>query len=294
MERFRIPHFVLLFVTLCAPIGAQTGQSIPETPLKMKPIPADNRRVPFDFEAKTSKAANSVEFRNVEQMTQEDRDLEAISEPAIGARAEIEGLEFKTGKWSYRQLVCPALPNHLFLLFTRDNGPGDLSMFSASVPRGGEGRVRVIPIQRRGFSLFSPASINAVTVAVFNRIRAEEHSDEAIGWLGTGLCYAALAGANPRVTPPAPAAGGQSLRADTQAILQIPIQGGAVIRFIDESAIAQPMEWTLTFNGEGTLLKATKSPATIPTEKAVPTTPVNVQGKPVPQGTAELQGKPVE
>lgn len=294
MDRFRIPLFVLLVVTLCAPIGAQTGQPIPETPLKIKPVPPDNRKVPFDIEGTTPQGVNFVEFRNVEQMTQEDRSLEARSEPAIGARAEIEGLEFKSGTWNYRQLVCPALPNHLFLLYTRDNGPGDLSMLSASIPRGSEGRVRVIPIQRRGYSLFSPASINAVTVAVFNRIRAEEHSDKAIGWLGTGLCYAALAGANPQVTPPVEASGGQNLRAGTQAILQIPVQGGAVIRFIDESAIAQPMEWTLTFNGEGTLLKATKSPATIPTEKGVPTTPVNVQGKPVPEGAANLQGKPVE
>jgi hypothetical protein len=297
MERFKIIPLVLSFaliVTICAPIGAQTGQPLPETPLKIKPVPANNRQVPFDIERKTPKSANSVEFRKVDQMAQKDRDLEASSESSIGARAEIEGLEFKTGKWSYRQLVCPALPNHLFLLFTRDDGPGDISVFSASVPRGNEGRVRIIPIQRRGYSLFSPASVNALTVSVFNHIRAEEHSDKKIGWLGTGLCYAALAGANPQVTTPTESSGGQDLHAGTQAVMQIPIRGGAVIRFIDGSAIAQPMEWILTFNGEGTLLKVTKLPAATASEKRVPTTPVNVQGKPVPEPAADLKGKPVQ
>jgi hypothetical protein len=91
----------------------------------------------------------------------------------------------------------PALPEHLFLRFTRNDGAGDVSLFSASIPRG-EGRVRIIPIQRRGYSLFSPAPINAMTISAFNHIRDEERSDQAPDWLGTGLCYAALAGAHPQ------------------------------------------------------------------------------------------------
>jgi hypothetical protein len=72
-----------------------------------------------------------------------------------------------------------------------------VSVFTVSIPRGGDGRVRIIPIQRRGYSLFSPAPINALTISAFNHIRAEEHP-KAPDWLGTGLCYAALAGAHPQ------------------------------------------------------------------------------------------------
>ena len=103
------------------------------------------------------------------------------------------------GQWSYQQVVCPALPNHLFLQYTRNNGVGDVTMFTASIPRGGEGRVRIIPILRRGYSLFSPAPINALTISAFNHIRAEEPDGTSSNWLGNGLCYAALAGAHPRI-----------------------------------------------------------------------------------------------
>ena len=57
-------------------------------------------------------------------------------------------------------------------------------MFSASIPRGGEGRVRIIPIVRKGYSLFSPARIGALTIASFNRIHSEE---ENTGWRANWL-----------------------------------------------------------------------------------------------------------
>ena len=158
--------------------------------------------MPFSPGSETAGPAAAIEFRSYDQMSRQDRDLAADAESAIGERAGFAGLEFNQGKWNYQQIVCPALPNHLFLQFTRNNGTGDVSVFSASIPRGGDGRVRIIPILRRGYSLFSPAPINALTISAFNHIRAEEHSDEPPDWLATGLCYAALAGAHPQVGPP--------------------------------------------------------------------------------------------
>ena len=48
------------------------------------------------------------------------------------------------------------------------------------------------PSTRRGFTLFSPAPVNALAIAAFNRIRAEEPKGPPADWLATGLCYAAL------------------------------------------------------------------------------------------------------
>jgi hypothetical protein len=217
-------------------------------------------------------------------MRPQDRDLAADAESSIRERAGFAGLEFSQdsdgGKWSYQQIVCPALPNHLLLQFTRNNGTGDISVFSASIPRGGDGRVRIIPILRRGYSLFSPAPINALTISAFNHIRAEEHPDQPPAWLETGLCYAALAGAHPLAGSPEET-DAKKMPVAPPGKLMIPINGGAVISFTDLSAIPRPMEWTMTFNGKGKLLKATHSSALRSRETAVERTPAEVQGKPV-------------
>jgi hypothetical protein len=216
-------------------------------------------------------------------MSQQDRDLEARSEPAIGEGARFAGLEFNQGTWTHQQIVCPALPNHLFVQFTRNSGPGDVSAFSASIPRGAGGRVRIIPILRRGYSLFSPAPANELTVSAFNHIRAEEHPDKEPGWLATGLCYAALAGVHAEVGPPEISDLRTLQTAAPPAILEIPVEGGAVISFADMSAAPRPTEWTMTFDGKGKLLKATHLDADIAAEKGLNPTPVDLAGRPLSQ-----------
>ena len=73
-----------------------------------------------------------------------------------------------------QKIACPRLTNHLFVQFTRNNGNGDVSIFSASIPRNGMGRIRIVPILKRSYSLFSPAPINSMTISAFNHIRSEE------------------------------------------------------------------------------------------------------------------------
>ncbi len=270
---------VAALAALCTPLAAQTGQDA-GVPQPSRVRQAAQRPMPFSPGSETAVPAAAIKFRSYEQMSRQDRDLAADAESAIGERAGFAGLEFNEGKWSYRQIVCPALPNHLLLQFTRNNGTGDVSVFSASIPRGGDGRVRIIPILRRGYSLFSPAPINALTISAFNHIRAEEHSDEPPKWLETGLCYAALAGAHPQVGPPEETED-RKLPAAPPGRLTIPLNGGAVISFTDVSAIPRPMQWTMTFNGKGKLLKATHSSAPRSREKAVERTPVEVGGKSV-------------
>jgi hypothetical protein len=238
--------------------------------------------LPFSLGSETPETAAPVEFRSLDRMTPRDRDLAANAESAIGERAGVDGLEFNQGRWNYQQIVCSALPNHLLLQFTRNSGAGDVSVFSASIPRLGDGRVRIIPIQRRGYSLFSPAPVNALTIAAFNRIRAEEHPANAPEWLATGLCYAALAGAHPQVGPPQESDLRKLPAAPPGSLVMAP-NSGTVISFTDVSATPRPMRWTMTFDSKGKLLKATHTAVSKSAEKAVQRTPVEVQGKPVPQ-----------
>ncbi len=229
--------------------------------------------------------ARSIQLRTPDAMSQQDRLLEADSESSVAERAGYADIAFNEGKWSYRQLVCPALPNHLFLRFTRNNGSGDVSVFSASVPRNNQGHIRIIPIERRSYSLFSPAPINALTIAAFNRIRAEDQPDAPAGhaasWLGTALCYAALAGANP-LAAPEDAATAKNFPSASAPSLEIPAQGGAIARFTDFSTVPRPMVWTLIFNAKGKLLKATHAPSGMHQEKPIPPSTAEQNAKPVP------------
>jgi hypothetical protein len=205
-------------------------------------------------------------------MTQGDRDLAAGAESSISEHAGFAGIEFNQGNWGYEQVVCPALPNHVFLRYVRKNGTGDESVFSASIPRDSKGRVRIIPILLRSYSLFSPAPVNVMTISAFNHIRAEEHFDSAPEWIGTGLCYAALAGARPRVAMSAEDPASLKVPVAAPARLKITDRGNIVLSFSDASTSPRAMEWTMIFNRKGELLKAThKAADLIPVKVIHPT-----------------------
>jgi len=192
-------------------------------------------------------------------MTEMDRHLAASAEPSIREGATLAGIEFDKGKWTYQQLVCQALPGHVFLLFHENNGAGDRSLFSAAIPRSSEGHVRIIPIQRRGYSLFSPAPVNALAIAAFNRIRADEPATKPADWLSTALCYAALTGGHPDTSPLAKKSADANLGLSFPPIIEVQSDGGAIVRFVDAAAARQPMQWSLTFNSKGKLLKVAHS-----------------------------------
>jgi hypothetical protein len=295
MVRLRLLPVVLSACLFsAAPLHAQSDQSAQPLGITIKPVPAKAPPMPFPPGSEAPGRVKKIEFRTADQMTEKDKLLEADAEASIQERTTWAAMDFNEGKWSYKQVVCTALPNHLFLQFTRNNGTGDVSVFTASIPRNGEGRVRIIPIQRRGYSLFSPAPINALTISAFNHIRVEENATRPPDWLMTGLCYAALAGAKPETVllPALYDDRPTTFPAAQPAIMEIPAQGGAIIRFADVAASPRPMLWTMTFNGKGKLLKAAHSPAPMITAKAV--APVgDLPAKKLPQAIVDLnQRKP--
>lgn len=262
---------------VCAGAPVLSAQAVP----REKEITAPERTMLFAPDPDKPGITDRVWFKPAEEMTEQDRAEAANAEAAIGEKAGFMGLGYDQGKWTYTQVVCPALPNHLFLQYTRNNGVGDVSLFSASVPRGGEGRVRIIPIQMRGYSLFSPAPINALTISAFNHIRAEEHAagSEAPDWLGTALCYAALAGGHPQAARLADVAENGKAENAPQAMLEVEMDGGATLSFADVAAAPKPMEWTMIFDRKGTLLKAKHAPADLVTVRKLNPAAVDEKGR---------------
>jgi len=269
--------FIALFAVLTAgaflSAYAQSANPVPTTAvapsqvenfdgLKVREIHPRAILTPIPIDEPTSSAA-ALEFRSVEQMTDADRSLAEASQGEIARRAGLQGLGFEAhgagaqagvGNWGYEQAVCPIFPEHLILEYSRTNSKGDVSLFSAVIPRG-EGHVRVIPVERRGNSLFTPAGSNALTVNDFNHIVAEEHHGLSPDWLTLGLCYAALAGGHVRA----------QLRAETPEAEVFPLlapprlsvsynKPGAEVYFADFTRQKTSRDWELFFSGDGRLL----------------------------------------
>ena len=287
MVRFGILPTVLAAVCtalLCVALRAQTPvEEAQGNAFRGKPVPPAVPPAPFSIDAPYRQPAFSIEFRPAAQMTEQDRRLAANAESSIAEHAGYSGFELEQGGWNYQQVVCPALPNHLFLQYTRNQGAEDVTVFSASIPRNGDGRVRIIPILRRGYSLFSPAPINALTVSAFNHIRAEEPARESSDWLGNGLCYAALAGAHPQVVFPEDGSTRLKRTPAFSAAMETGIKGGEIIKFADAAAMPKAMEWTMTFTRKGKLLKATHSPAELIHETPLTQKSAVLRSFPVPQ-----------
>jgi hypothetical protein len=224
---------------------------------RIVPLPVEAR--PFSTNTTRRTPVYAVEFRSADEISQQDRLVIVDALSSIAEHAGFAGFEFQKNTWAYRQIVCPTFPNHLFLRFIRNNAEGDVSVFSASIPRNGEGRVRIVPILKRSYSLFSPAPINALTISTFNHIRKEEGEPANSDWLGDYLCYAALAGARPAILPADAERVTHSPIPALTAVLSIQIKAHSkeVIRFDDAAARPHAMEWTMTFTPDGKLIKAT-------------------------------------
>ncbi len=267
---FALPAAILM----AAPCGAQTSAdsshaSYPAAPIpsdssrapyKTRPVPATEIVAPFSLEASPSATANPIGFRSENQMSEMDSNLAASAESSIREGATMAGIEFDKGRWSYEELVCQALPDHVFLLFHENNGAGDRSFFSAAIPRSGNSRVSIIPIQRRGYSLFSPAPVNPLAIAAFNRIRAQETANSAADWLSTAWCYAALTGNHPEVSLLPAKSANADLALSFPPTIEVQGDGGAMVRFVEVAATRQPVQWALSFNSKGKLLKVARTP----------------------------------
>ena len=263
MVRKGILSLVLAAAAACTSMAAQAPVPSAEPlkqrdirsaePLKeraVRPLPELGVHDPFSIDGRNG--ARIVEVRSETAISEQDKLLEANLESTIRERAAFQALDLSSGQWSYSQLACKSFPGHLFLRFNRNNGAGDESAFTVSIPRYGNGRIRFVPLLRRGYSLWSPTPVNAITISAFNHILLEERSgsetESKPDWSSMAVCYAALAGSG---GPDA-----DSVELTRAPILHIAFSGEAHVEFITGSR--RLSEWQMFFDRKGILKKATR------------------------------------
>jgi hypothetical protein len=282
------------------PVSAQSGAAASDQTIdgvRVTVIHPKETPSPFPLEGHTERL-HSLEFRTPEQMSAADAELVRANEGEIARRAGLAGLHGlgmgeesgASSGWGYEQAMCPQFPNHVVLEYSRDNGHGDYSLFSAVIPRG-EGHVRVIPVERRSFTLFTPAPANALTVNDFNHIVNEERErggGEGPDWLALGLCYAALAGGHVRAALVPLNAADETYPLYRPAMLEVSRKGGAEVSFADTSAVPVVQTWELSFAQDGRLLKARSHKARAEVETKVIGTAAEIQGAATKESAVDL------
>ena len=237
--------------------------------LKVRDISPKATPTPFPLGARTE-TISQLTFLAPEAMSAGDKALVENNAEEIARRAEIVGFRLESGAgdgdgggWGYEQAVCPAFPEHLLLEYSRMNpavngpdgarGRGDVSLFSVVIPRG-EGHVRVIPAQRRSYSLYTPVSKNELTINDFNHMVKEEGGLNP-DWLGLGLCYTAMASGHVRAALVPLTREDEVYPLSMAAKLTVSRYGGAEVRFADKTPTAKRMDWVMKFSQDGRLLK---------------------------------------
>jgi len=286
---------LIIAVSTCAAQGQAHddlhGLHIAQLP--MRPTPT-----PFPLDARTGRV-QELEFRSPEQMTAADKTLAESAQGEIERRAALQGFRgvgnansaeeeiSRNGGWGYEQAVCPVFPEHLILEYSRINGAGDVTLFSAVVPRA-EGHVRVIPVRRRSYSLWTPASSNALTLNDFNHMVKEGETGLSPDWLRLSLCYAALAGGHVRAALVAGKPADESYPLLAPAKLSVSRKGGATVYFADSTPEVKHLQWSLVFAQSGRLMKVRHDGARELVEKPVVGSASEVKGTPTRESAVDL------
>jgi hypothetical protein len=251
---------------------------------EIHPLPPQS---PFPITKQDANGANktmpSLEFRAPGQMSQVDARMAENAQTAIAERAAHQGFDLwnkvgdQPGEWNYEQAVCPVFPDQLILEYSRDNGRGDISLLSVMIPRGNEGHVRVIPVRRRSYSLWTPTPTNSLTLNDFNHLVKENPNGLDPDWLTIGLCYAAMAGGHVRAALQAMTPAQEVYPLFVPAKLTIFSKTGAEVRFADithyDVPKAKAMVWVMNFSQSGRLLKVKHTVAGEIVERQLPPAP---------------------
>jgi hypothetical protein len=125
-----------LLAALCTPARSQSikESSVNSVAPQERTVPVPAPPKPQFSDSPDPHRPHSVQFRALEQMTERARLQAANAEGSIAKQAREDNLDFNQGHGAYQQILCPALPNHIFLSFLARNGTGDRTAFTASIP----------------------------------------------------------------------------------------------------------------------------------------------------------------
>jgi hypothetical protein len=195
-------------------------------------------------------------------MSAADRERLEQRQAEVSRAAAFYGFDISDSHWSYRQIECHTLPDHLLLSFDSDSAEHGASHFVAVVPPG-DGKVQVVTAYAHGLLPFRATWEKSTAYATFNRMTALDRGEHSLGpdshWLNLAMCFTALTGHIPQVPEPMKDVGASEAlvkRNGSTAIILIDAPGNAEVRFSDIAQSDRVGNWRLRFDKRGRLLQA--------------------------------------
>jgi hypothetical protein len=227
------------------------------------------------LEAHTS----SLPVLDAGQMSAADRALLEQREVDVSSAAAFYGFDISDSRWTYQQIVCRSLPDHMMLNFENDSVEHGPSHFVAVVPANGD-KVQVVTDYAHGLLPFHAAWERSAAYQAFNQMITTDRGERELGpsshWLNLGMCFAALSGHLPKVAVPkesVEASEALTKRNGSTPIIMIDPGKDAEVDFSDVSA-AQTGNWRLRFDNRGRLTKAELDTVAPLKTRVVPMSPV--------------------
>jgi hypothetical protein len=213
------------------------------------------------------------------EMSAADRTRLEQREVDVSSAAAFYGFDISNSHWTYQQIVCRSLPDHMMLSFENDSVEHGPSHFVAVVPANGQ-KVQVVTEYAHGLLPFHAAWEKSTAYEAFNRMTATDRGEHALGpqshWLNLGMCFVALTGHLPRVAEPresVDASEALTKRNGSTPIILIDPGKDAEVDFSDVSE-ARTGNWRLRFDNRGRLTKAELESASPLKTQVVPMSPV--------------------
>ncbi len=214
-------------------------------------------RVPTDDTADVHTVALPV--LSPAEMSASDAELLNAREAEVSRAAAFYGFDISDTSWTYQQVVCRSLPDHLILSFSNEGGTRGSSHFVAVVPHGTD-KVEVVANFAHGLLPFRPAAEREGSYGVFNRMVQADRGERAVSpnahWLNLAMCYAALTGMPPQVAAlqdEVAASEALAKRRGSTPIIRVGNHGAAEVAFSDVRLTDRTGNWTLSFDRNGQL-----------------------------------------
>jgi hypothetical protein len=238
------------------------------------PPPAEEEKVAA-LDAHTS----TLPVLDAGEMSAADRALLQQREVDVSSAAAFYGFDISDSHWTYQQIVCRSLPDHMMLSFENGSTKHGPSHFVAVVPANGE-KVQVVTEYAHGLLPFRAAWEKSTAYDAFNRMTATDRGEHELGpqshWLNLGMCFVALTGHLPRVAVPqqnVEASEALTKRNGSTPIILIDPGKDAEVDFSDVSE-ARTGNWRLRFDNRGRLTKAELESAGPLKTRVVPMSPI--------------------
>src|SRR3984957_9824698 len=249
--RMKFPLAIALSLAGAIPAAGQLHQH------RNGPPPPGEEEKTAALEANTS----TLPVLDAGQMSTADRALLQQREVDVSSAAAFYGFDISDSHWTYQQIVCRSLLDHMRLNFENDSVEHGASHFVAVVPANGD-KVQVVTDYAHGLLPFHAAWEKSAAYEAFNRMMTSDRGEHELGadshWLNLGMCFVALTGHLPRVAVPeqsVEASEALTKRNGSTPIIMIDPGKDAEVDFSDVS-MERTDNWRLRFDNRGRLTKA--------------------------------------